>query len=138
MTDAPEVLSTTTVADTPVDAAPAPEELPTAPAVEDAPTDPGPYVPNTAALAAAAGDPTVWGNELRELIGHTTGKWFEAESLTSWLTSFAAQVTQATFRSAMFQVANTTMPSNVKGDPAVELLALRDDLASGFRHSAGL
>ena len=105
---------------------------------QDQPPAAAAYAPNVDRLANARGDAGVWASELSELIGHTTGKWISEETLLSWLDTLTTQVRAATYRAALFQVANTKLPSYQAGDPAVLMLQLRDDIAGGFRHAAGL
>lgn len=116
------------------------EELPTdvgsAPATADDSHVHISYSPDYRALDAANGDSDLWADELFELIGHTTGQWIDKGTLETWLGTLALQVRKRTFKEAAFQVANTTLPAQVSGDPAFLLLQLRDDLVSGLKRGA--
>lgn len=96
------------------------------------------WQPDIAALQSAKGDPSVWGVQFGELVGHTTGQWIDDGIFKEWLALYAAQVAQAANRSALFQVANTVLPTDVTGDPSLALLALRDQISQSFRKAAGL
>ncbi|KAK1548452.1 hypothetical protein Q3G72_018171 [Acer saccharum] len=100
---------------------------------EEAPVDgQASYTPDARALTESAGSAQVWAHELKELIGHTTGTWLDEQIIEQWFEGYARQVTAATYRSALFQIANTTLPSTIAGDGAMLLLKLRDDLAAGL------
>lgn len=118
-----------------------PDELPGHPATDPGPADqesPAQWTPDITAITTAHGDPTIWAKQFYELVGYTTGKWIDQQSLEEWLNSFAAQVQTAVFRSVFFDLANTVVPADTKGDPALELLQFRDDVARGFRVRGGL
>lgn len=140
MTD-PQVLSTTTSATPIADSIPAPE---TGPVTTTEPSDADDHAahvdwqPDIAALQAAKGDPKIWAGQFTELVGHTTGQWITESVFLDWLQLYSTQVATAANRAALFQVANTAVPADLAGDASLVLLAFRDQLAQGFRRSAGL
>lgn len=99
---------------------------------------PAQYVPNTALLDQAHGSPAVWAGEFAKLISSITGAEFDEATLEGWLGAYGAQVSKANARSALFQIANFQLPAHVSGDPALAMLELRNDIAAGFRHQAGV
>lgn len=96
------------------------------------------YSPDLVALGAAAGDPRVFGHEMYELIGHLTGTWIDEESLTGWFRVLEGQVIARTAKNAVFDVANTAVPAQIAGDPALLVLSFRDELVTTLRRSAGI
>lgn len=120
-----------------------PSDLPADPTVStsDAHVDaesPAQWTPDITAINHAQGDPAIWARQFYELVGYTTGKWIDESSLNEWLSSFAQQVVQATLRSAFFDVKNTIVPADTSGDPALQVMQFRDDLARDLRVRAGL
>lgn len=138
----PQVLSTTTAGASAAPAAPTDAfgaEIPVA-ASEDGPVanESIGYSPDFVALQAANGEPSVFGHELHELIGHLTGKWIDEDTITSWFSLLGGQVQARTGRELIFRLANTPVPSSIKGDPALNLLDFRDDVTTDLRRAIGL
>lgn len=96
------------------------------------------YSPDFSALHAANGEPAVFGRELHELIGHLTGKWIDEAMLTGWFNLLGTQVQQRSLREVVFRIANTPVPTALPGDPALNVLDFRDEIAADLRRTVGL
>lgn len=96
------------------------------------------YTADVAGLQTANAEPAVWAHEVYELVGHVTGKWIDESLFLNWFEAFGKQVQNRTVKELVFRLANTEVPSHVDGDPALNLLDFRNDLAAGIRRAAGL